>query len=323
MSSTIDLQVVLKRRVKALESHLPGAFAGDPRALHRARVASRRLREVLPLMSTAGLKTKRRVRRLTAWLGRVREMDVALSLLGSEQLTRGLSRSTLAEVRQGLQIAREKRREKMLRRFETLKPEKLGRMLGRLVDDASHEDGNAWRRALAARLATRTNALRRAVDQAGAIYVAERLHGVRIAAKKLRYALEIAAELGQADAARPAAIIRRTQVTLGNLQDRHMLLRQVHSTADGTDTAARQGLAALESELEASCRELHAQFLSQRGPLAAALVAVRQQVVPGLAHSAQRRTALKATTATITHGRSHRALSDSTRPRRATRRRLA
>lgn len=308
--------------MRALETQLPAALDGDPGALHRARVASRRVREVLPLVPDAPSGAKKRVRRLTQWLGRVREMDVALGLLADEETSGRIPRAALGEARQQLQIAREKRREKLLEGVGKLDREKLARALRKLIARSSDEDVDVWRRTLAARLARRVNVFRRGISKAGAIYVPERLHAVRIAAKKLRYALEIAAELGVPGAAKEAAIIRRTQVTLGDLQDRHILSRHLHAAA-AQDSPGPNGLATLESELEASCRELHAVFLSQREALNGALTAIRQQVVPALAHSTRRGRSLKAATATVTNGKSDRAIPDSARARRGARRRLA
>ena len=63
--------------------HLPSAIAGDDRGVHQARVASRRLREAVPVLA-AGLKhskagkASRKIRRLTRALGTVRELDVTL-----------------------------------------------------------------------------------------------------------------------------------------------------------------------------------------------------------------------------------------------------
>lgn len=322
MSSPVDLATVLKRRVRALEVPLASALDGDPRALHRARVASRRIREVLPLLSTIRPKSRKRVRQLTHWLGRVREMDVALGLLADPDLGDGTSRATLGEARQHLQITRDKRREKLLRRLGKIEREKLDRTLRKLGRSIESEDANAWRRTLAARLARRVNALRRAVDRSGAIYVPERLHAVRIAAKKLRYALEIAAELGVRDAATSAAVVRRTQVTLGDLLDRHVLARHVLEAASQPE-ADETGLAALASSLEASCRQRHAAFLSQRDALSGALTGVRQLVIPALAHPARGRKPLRATTAAVTHGRSNRVVPDSARGRRGAGQRLA
>ena len=63
---------------------LPAARAGEVSAIHQARVATRRLREALPLVARGapGRKLARAVRRLTRALGPVRELDVALLTLG-------------------------------------------------------------------------------------------------------------------------------------------------------------------------------------------------------------------------------------------------
>jgi len=47
--------------------------------------------------------------------------------------------------------------------------------------------GRAWMWALDARLGRRADRVRAALDAAGALYHAERIHGVRVALKKLRY----------------------------------------------------------------------------------------------------------------------------------------
>ena len=257
---------------------------------------------------------------MTRWLGRVREMDVALDLLSSDEFASKTGESALVDARHHVQRARQSRRDKMLRRLAELDPARLGRKLRKLVEKSvsvAEGSGGAWRRVLATRLARRTTGLRQAIAEAGSIYVPERLHGVRLAAKKLRYALEIAAELGVADAAKHAATIRRAQVTLGTLQDRHLLARHLRTFPEaGTE------LASLETALEGGCRELHGQFLSQRESLLAALAAVRQQVIPALTHP-ERRRPLKALASMVMHGRSNRAVPDPTRNRRRARRRLA
>src|SRR5262245_28849831 len=60
--------------------------AGDVDALHRSRVATRRLREALPLVKGRGRerrRLRRDLRRVTRALGPVRELDVALALAGA------------------------------------------------------------------------------------------------------------------------------------------------------------------------------------------------------------------------------------------------
>jgi CHAD domain-containing protein len=210
-------------------------------------------------------------------------MDVALQLL--ETSHDGVPRSAMFEARQHLHETREARRGRMLKKISL---KKIERSLDELVEAAAAEDDSGWRRILATRLARRASRLRTAVGESGALYVPERLHAVRLASKKLRYALELAAEGGVREAAKLAVTIRRTQVTLGALQDRHVLLREVNDAAakvvemDEAVNTPRQGLQTLAARLEQAGRELHGQFLAQRDDLAAATAAVRERVVPEL-----------------------------------------
>ena len=62
----------------------PAVLAGDAGAVHRARVATRRLREILPMLEAhrrATRKLRRDLRAVTRALGPVRELDVALGLV--------------------------------------------------------------------------------------------------------------------------------------------------------------------------------------------------------------------------------------------------
>src|SRR5690349_3512121 len=71
---------------RASQRHLRTAANGDGTGVHQARVASRRLREAVPVL-TEGLhgtkagKARRKIRRLTRALGAVRELDVTLHLI--------------------------------------------------------------------------------------------------------------------------------------------------------------------------------------------------------------------------------------------------
>src|SRR5690242_17675306 len=74
---------LIRQRITALGRLLAAARDGDVSSLHRARVATRRLREVLPLVAEGakGDKVTKSLRRLTRILGPVRELDVALQIL--------------------------------------------------------------------------------------------------------------------------------------------------------------------------------------------------------------------------------------------------
>ena len=57
-------ELLIRQRLSALSRALPGARAGEVPAIHQARVATRRLREALPLVArgSAGRKLARTVR---------------------------------------------------------------------------------------------------------------------------------------------------------------------------------------------------------------------------------------------------------------------
>src|SRR6185369_7005168 len=75
---------LLHKRLERFTQMLQGLDEGDARALHQARVASRRLREILPVLQVAPDVTSRlgkRLRRVTQRLGVVRELDVLCLLI--------------------------------------------------------------------------------------------------------------------------------------------------------------------------------------------------------------------------------------------------
>ena len=77
---------LLALRAGALKRHLAEARDGNVHGVHQARVASRRLREAVPVLTTGVKGTKAgkargKIRRLTKALGSVRELAVTLLLL--------------------------------------------------------------------------------------------------------------------------------------------------------------------------------------------------------------------------------------------------
>ena len=87
MKPTTPSEMLIRQRLAAVTRMLPGARDGDAESLHQARVATRRLREALPLVAqgSRGRKLEKSVRRLTRALGPVRELDVALITLDELQ----------------------------------------------------------------------------------------------------------------------------------------------------------------------------------------------------------------------------------------------
>jgi len=271
MNRSSPLVRLLQRRAQALRRHLSAAVAGKDVSVHQARVASRRLRAALPVL-TEGLhhtkksKAQRKIRRLTQALGTVRELDVTLHLIDELADRPGIPRPALTEVRAQVIEEREKRRAVMLDRVSKVNMNKLSRRLREVgAALAAPSPHHTWRAALATRVVRRARRLERAIDQAGKIYAPEALHIVRIAAKKLRYALEIADESGAAPCAETLRTIKRVQDTLGRLHDLQVL--QHHVADVGATPRSRRAtpdaaLATLSRSIEDECRQLHGRYVA-------------------------------------------------------------
>jgi CHAD domain-containing protein len=290
---------LLQRRARALIEALPGAIGGDPAALHRARVASRRLREALPVAGAgasggAQRKVRKLARRLTRALGTVRELDVTLQILEERAEADDGHGAAIDRARGLVRVEREGRRADMRHRLGRISPEKLQRRLAAFAAEVAASQNDPWRRALAARLAHRARRLEQAIARAGSIYVPVRLHAVRIAAKQLRYALELAAEVGIPEVRPLVTTVKRAQTTLGRLQDLQVVLRQIDAAAaePGLEPAARAGLARLAQTLEEDSRRLHGRYVRSAPKLVAVCATTRRQIVSSLAAAGRHRALL-------------------------------
>jgi len=264
---------LLSPRLAALVAAVPAACTGAEEGIHQARVASRRLREVVPVVSGPGEREARRaVRRVTRALGPVRELDVSLRLYGAVALEPRMSVAADDALRRALAVQRS-RAIRLAR--AALTPSRLARLQG-AVTALAHAAGPGSRArvlaAIAARVSRRAGALRRALAESGTLYSPERLHAVRIAVKRLRYALEVAGEarLGATAAARRQ--LKAAQDLLGEAHDLHvlaMIVGEVEGRIVTRSRAAARDLARLERELDRRCRLLHARFLARRAALTA------------------------------------------------------
>jgi CHAD domain-containing protein len=281
------------RRAGALEQHLPQAVTGDPRAVHQARVATRRLREILPMAidvgTGRGARLFRRLRRLTRVLGPLRELDVALALLEARAVPR--TAPGAVALRAHLTEARAAAFDALADAWDPRRATRLLGKLGRVREDLRRlpaaDDGGLRprrRRAAARAVLDRAAGLRRAVDASGALLVVERIHAVRIAAKRLRYALELAGELRLARTAALVSSLRRVQDILGDLHDLDVLrghaahvLREVPP-----DSIVARGLEAMIADVDADVRQLHARYLRAARGLVQLTDRVRDRMTPCL-----------------------------------------
>ena len=119
------------------------------------------------------------------------------------------------------------------------------------------------------------------------MYAPERLHAVRIAAKKLRYGLELAADSGLKQAAPHVRTIKRAQDMLGKLHDLQVLQTHVAAVqAEPRTGRPREALEDLASDTSrgsaATCTDA---TWRHRSRLREAATAVRKVIVPQLAHT--------------------------------------
>jgi CHAD domain-containing protein len=273
---------LLKGRLDRFSRVLPGVEKGDIRALHRARVASRRLRELLPVLQLdhdTAHKLNRRLRRVTARLGTVRELDV-LMLLIDELHVSGRSAAT-ARVGVAIAKARDDARKRLFRHLPIGGLRRIARKLEKLVDELAKQEQaqprrsaeggkSGWRWAIEARLTKRASRLRAAIDEAGAVYLPERLHDVRIALKKLRYAFELAGDAAGAKREVELRLLRRGQEILGRMHDLQMLIdrvREVQASLAPPSLAVWRDLDEVVESLDEDCRRLHARYMRARGAL--------------------------------------------------------
>ena len=273
--SAISVALLRQRLVSMLRA-MPAAQAGDEISVHQARVASRRLREALPVLGArADLaaidRAGKRVRRITRALGPVRELDVTLMLLAELDGKRTTPQRAIARVRAAVLEERQKRRRSML---EEMSPSRLEKLRKRLVQVAAPDArGQVSRNALAEaaqQASRRARSLKAAIERAGGIYLADRLHRVRIEAKKLRYALEIQRELTRSRSTARLTRLKQQQDLLGRVHDLEVLIertREVQARLAPTNRRAMAELNRMIRSIEDECREGHAAYMRGRPAL--------------------------------------------------------
>ncbi len=267
---------LLRQRLGSLLTAMPAAQAGDEVSVHQARVASRRLREALPVLGAradadALDRAGKRVRRITRALGPVRELDVTLLLLAELEAKGAAPARAVARVRAAVVDERLKRRRAML---DEIKPSRLDKLRKQLVQVAAPASKATPTKSALAEAATqaahRARKLRAAIDRAGGIYLADRLHRVRIEAKKLRYALEIQRELTKSRSTAHLNRLKHQQDVLGRIHDLEVLLEHAREVQASMPASNRRGMSELDTlvrAVEDECRAGHAAYMRGRAAL--------------------------------------------------------
>lgn len=291
MRTTSSSELLLRQRLQAVTRSLPSARRGHGESLHQARVATRRLRETLPLVcSGRNRKLQRVVRRITRALGPVRELDVALELLDQMGERSDAPVHAMSYLRQVIREERRRVHADMLQKLDGCDIEKL-RKRALAAARAEADRGGTLRRGAPERLAAarrqsarRAERLRFAMDSAAAIYLPDRLHEVRIALKKMRYALELSREIAKPRRPRPSSAaapatsgaaselrtLKKAQDLLGHMHDLEVLIartRGVQASPGVPDLKLSGEMDHLVRQLETECRRLHGHYMTLRPQL--------------------------------------------------------
>jgi CHAD domain-containing protein len=272
MDHRAALLVLLRQRLETLIDAMPAAQAGDVRSVHQARVATRRLRAALPVLrksldAHAIDRARTRVRRMTRALGPVRELDVSLVHL-DEFANRGVATArAINRVRQAITHERLAKRRAMLSEITPGKVERLRREL-RHVGSGPPVGGRPGAiKDAVRRVERRAQRLAKAIEDAGSLYLPERLHAVRIAAKKLRYAMEIERELKRSRVTARIRQLKMLQDRLGRLHDLHVLAEQARAVQTNIATTDRRLAGELDeliAAIEEDGRKEHAAYMRRR-----------------------------------------------------------
>jgi CHAD domain-containing protein len=262
-------ELLIRQRLSVLTRLLPAAQSGDVSAIHQARVATRRLREALPIVASGSKRRKltKTVSRLTRALGLVREADVALLTLDELTADANLPAEGLDRLRAIVIEERQRLFNNMAREVERVDLDRLQRKVlaaARRVADRHPPSAPKQIRKVITRSTRRALSLQAAIENAGGIYLSDRLHQVRIAVKKLRYMLEIARELSRSRATARIRLLKSVQDLLGRMHDLEMLIMRIRAL-QGSERAPALKVSAdldrLVRRLETECRQLHVRYI--------------------------------------------------------------
>jgi CHAD domain-containing protein len=264
---------LFRTQVEILRSSLPGVLDGQAGAVHDSRIATRRIRELLPLLTrhhqqpTAEDDLYKRFRRLGRSLGRVRDADVRLALLLSLETRMPHAAPQLVVLRQQREQERLQLLRKLIKRLERLE---APRLIQQLTEHKTWSGKRPWRiklrplwkQELYSTVNQRAKAAADAMAHATGVYFPARLHAARIAIKKLRYTMEIVDSAGAADRRSAIQELKKAQDVLGDIHDRQELMDHLDAAPGEAD--AQSDIALLRQVIDAEIHQLHSRYLGRR-----------------------------------------------------------
>src|SRR5262245_38502877 len=232
---TLSVAQTALKYLHALMAEMDGVRQAEgPECVHRMRVASRRLRSVLPLLAISlsrqtCARWRKQLRRVTRVLGAVRDTDVQMACVqqfwhdsASAEEHAGVERLLLrlAQRRQALQGLVVK----ALERFATRQlAEEMEARLKQVVNQSASygvdEPGRRVYRQTRKSILKRLNAFETYAPYVAQPACIKELHAMRIAAKRLRYLMQALAPLYPDELAEPIQAARLCQTRLGDIHD--------------------------------------------------------------------------------------------------------
>ena len=274
--------------MRSLLAQWPLALAGEVEGIHQARVASRRLRELVPAVARAAdareaRELRRGLRQVTRLLGRSRELDVAQETLLAIAGRAPGHRAAAADVRACVVRERAEAGQQARPYLAAIDVNDLAAGTLALAGRSAVPLGGPRVRAAGGGPAgtPRHGTARQAVVDAGLMFAPGPLHGVRIALKKFRYALEVAERLGRFRLAGSMQRLKGLQNLLGELHDLQVLGAIARDVMALAPASRRAGLESLVTRIDDEIRALHSRFLTERDrivPLLARAASVRRML---------------------------------------------
>ena len=182
-----------------------------------------------------------------------------MDLLSAASIRHAWQPAVVADVRAGLEADRVNRLEDLLDALRRVGPRPFLRDLRRATAGKAPE-GSALDQAMTARRQSRATLLAATIQALGTLYVPDRLHAVRLAAKKLRYSLETQRAVRRAAVARDIRTLTAMQEQLGHLHDLQILQDRLRAAPR---QAYRTELRKMNADIERECRAWHARILAR------------------------------------------------------------
>ena len=261
----------LHEQVGRLFDSLPGARRSEEEPIHQIRVASRRLRVVLPVVARkpAGRRVRRalgRLRALTRLAGKGRDFDVCMALFEQKAPRMKNRPMVVSALRERLQAARKQAHRALAKDLADFDATRLREDLDILVERGG-EGMEEARFRLGNAIVVEERILLKERRALGRRFAPPELHAIRRRCRWLRYARELEHALFAGDA-RPVKVFKDIQDLLGRLHDASMLAEWIARQAGVWESEGKQARAtaarALGGRFQDHARSLHRRFLRHR-----------------------------------------------------------